>query len=98
MLTNSKVINNPSFKTADVVSNGVVGQVVGLKIVKTTSVTDDEAMIIISQRTATWKAVQGLRTAVIDDPGIKMTIRAWEIGQIQISAPKSIYTITGLNV
>ncbi len=97
LLSNSKVINNPSFKTADVVSNGVVGQLVGLTIVKTTSVTDDECMIIINQRTATWKSVQSMRTAVIDDPGIKITIRAWEIGQIQISAPKAIYTVTGLN-
>ena len=55
-------------------------------------------MIIIDQRTATWKTVQSMRTAVIDDPGIKITIRAWEIGQIQISAPKAIYTVTGLNV
>ena len=98
LLANSKVINNPSFKTADVVSNGVVGQIVGLRIVKTTSVTTDECMIIIDQRTATWKTVQSMRTAVIDDPGIKITIRAWEIGQIQISAPKAIYTVTGLNV
>ncbi|KKL50843.1 hypothetical protein LCGC14_2301410, partial [marine sediment metagenome] len=55
IISNSKVINNPSFKTADVVSNGRVGQIAGLTIVKTTSVTDDEAMIIISQRSAAWK-------------------------------------------
>lgn len=97
LMTNSKVINNPSFKTADIVSNGRVARLVGLTIVKSTSVTSDEAMIIIDQRTATLKIVESLRTAIIDDPGIKITIRAWEINQIQISAPKAIYTITGLN-
>ena len=95
LMMNSKVINNPSFKTADVVSNGRVGQIAGLTIVKTTSVTDDEAMIIISQRSAAWKTAVALTTAVIEDKGIKFEIRAWEIGQIQIPNPKAIYTITG---
>ncbi len=65
LIMNSKVINNPSFKTADVVSNGRVGQIAGLTMVKTTSVTADEAMIIINQQTATWQSVVGLTTAVI---------------------------------
>lgn len=95
LMQNSKVINNPSFKTADVVSNGRVGQICGLTIVKSTSVTDDEAMIIINQRSATWKSVVGLTTKVILNEGISTIVRAWEIGQIQITDPKSIYTITG---
>jgi hypothetical protein len=95
LMMNSKVINNPSFKTADVVSNGRVGQIAGLTIVVTTSVTDDEAMIIIDKRTATWQSVVGMTTAIIKKEGISTTIRAWEIGQIQITDPKAIYTITG---
>ena len=95
LMMNSKVINNPSFKTADVVSNGRVGQICGLTIVKSTTVTDDEAMIIIDQQTATWQSVVGMTTAVIKEPGISTLIRSWEIGQIQITDPKSIYTITG---
>ena len=94
LMMNSKVINNPSFKTADVVSNGVVGRICGLRIVVSTTVTDDEAMIIIDKRTATWKGVVGLTTAVITTPGISTLIRSWEIGQIQITDPKAIYTIT----
>jgi len=94
LMMNSKVINNPSFKTADIVSNGVVGSICGLKIVVTTSVTDDEAMIIIDQRSATWQSVVGMTTAIIPKPGISTTIRSWEIGQIQITDPKAIYTIT----
>ena len=33
LLRNSKVINNPSFKSADVVTNGVVGKLLGGKII-----------------------------------------------------------------
>ena len=98
LMQNSKVVNNPSFKTADVVSNGRVGQICGLTIVKTTTVTDDEAMIIIPQKTATWKSVVGMTTAIIKNEGISTTIRSWEIGQIQIVHPKSIYTITNTAV
>jgi len=95
LMMNSKVINNPSYKTGDVVSNGRVGQICGLTIVKTTSVTDDEAMIIINQKSGTWMSVVGMTTAIIKDDGKKTTIRSWEIGQIQITDPKAIYTITG---
>ncbi len=102
LIGNSKVINNPSFKTADVVSNGRVGQITGLTMVKTTSVTSDEAMIIINQQTATWQSVVGLTTAVITNTdataGIKTLIRSWEIGQIQITNPKKIYTITNTTI
>ena len=93
LMKNSKVINNPSFKTADIVSNGRVGRIVGLDIVVTTSVTDDEAMIIINQRTATWQSVVGMTTAIILNEGISTTIRSWEIGQIQITDPFAIYII-----
>ncbi len=102
LIMNSKVINNPSFKTADVVSNGKVGQIVGLTMVKTTSVTADEAMIIIDQQTATWQSVVGLTTTVINNTettaGIRTLIRSWEIGQIQITNPKKIYTINNTTI
>lgn len=95
LMQNSKVINNPSFKTADVVSNGKVGQVCGLTIVKSTTVTDDEAMIIMRGLTATWQSAIGFESAVIQKPGISTILRSWEMGQIQIIHPKSIYTMTG---
>ena len=102
LINNSKVINNPTFKTADVVSNGRVGQIAGLTMVKSTTITADESMIIIDQQTATWKSVVGLTTAVISNTdttaGIRTLIRSWEIGQIQITNPKKIYTITNTTI
>ncbi len=99
LMMNSKVINNPSFKTADVVSNGKVGMIAGLTIVVSTTVVDDEAMIIIRNKTATWQSAVDMTTAIISNDretaGIKVLIRSWLIGQIQIHHPKAIYTITG---
>lgn len=102
LIMNSKVINNPSFKTADVVSNGVVGQIANLRQVVSTSVTADEAMIIIDQEAATWQSVVSLTTAIITNTestaGISTLIRSWEIGQIQITNPKKIYTIENTTI
>ena len=98
LLRNSKVINNPSFKTADVVSNGVVGQICGLKIIVSTNVDADEAMIVMGQRAATWKGVVGLQSAVIVDQGISIKVRAWEMGHIQITDAQGLYTITNIHV
>jgi len=95
LMQNSKVINNPSFKTADVVSNGRVGQIAGLTIVKTTSVTDAEAMIIIGQKTAQWQSAMGFESAVTVKPGKGSIFTSWQMGQIQIIHKKAIYTITG---
>jgi len=98
LLRNSKVINNPSFKTADVVSNGVVGQIAGLKIIVSTNVSTDEAMIVMGNRAATWKGVTGLQSAVIVDQGVSIKVRAWEMGHLQITDPQALYTITGIHV
>lgn len=98
LLRNSKVINNPSFKTADVVSNGIVGQICGLKIIQSTSVDADEAMIVMGNRAATWKSVDPLNVTVIPDPGVNVKVRAWEMGHIQITDPEALYTITNIDV
>ncbi len=94
LLRNSKVINNPSFKTADVVTNGVVGQIAGLKIIVSNSVVADEAMMVMGQRACTWASAVPLTSAVIEDKGVKFTIRSWEIGHIEITDPEALYTIT----
>ena len=94
LLMNSKVINNPSFKTADVVSNGVVGSIAGLKIIVSNSVTADEALIVTGQIAATWKSAAGMQTATIYDEGIKYTIRAWEVGMLMVTNPMAIHKIT----
>ncbi len=94
LIRNSKVINNPSFKTADVVSNGRVGQIAGLTIIKTTSVTADQAMIIVGQQAATWKSAVPMRSKVVEEFGIKDYLKTYEIGHVQVTDPAAIYVIT----
>lgn len=94
LLGNDKVVNNPTFKAADVVANGKVGRVCGLDVIVSNSVPADEAAVVVKKTCATWQEGNGLQTVVIDDPGIKKTIRSWEIGTIQVNNPGAICTIT----
>ena len=97
LLSNSKVMNNPSFKTADVVSNGVVGQIAGLKIMVTQALeadTPDVAYVLVAKEAMTWKQATPLTVMQIADPGIKTTIRAFELGVCQVPSPNAICKIT----
>ena len=97
LISNSKVVNNPSFKTADVVSNGVVGQICGLKIMVTQALeatTPDVAYIVVAKEAMTWKEATPLTVLQIEDPGIKTTIRAFELGVCQLQAPNAVMKIT----
>ena len=95
---NSKVINNPTFKAADIVSNGVVGQICGLKVIVTNVVTADQAYVVIAKEALTWKSVMPLRVALIPDDGVKYTIRAYEMGVCQVPNPNAICEITNTQV
>ena len=94
IISNSKVINSPTFKTADVVSNGVVGQLCGLKIMISEAIDADDAYVIIGQEGLTWKQAEALKVVTVEDPGISTTIRAWERGVCQIPAPDAVCKIT----
>lgn len=83
LLGNTKIVSNPTFKAADIVANGVVGQLLGLKIIVSNVVTADQAYVVIAKEALTWKSVTPLTVKTIEDPGIKWTIRAYEMGVAQ---------------
>ena len=97
IITNSKVVNNPTFKSADIVANGVVGEICGLKIMVTEALevtTPDVAYIVVAKEAMTWKEAQALTVMQIEDPGIKTTIRAFELGTCQMVTPNAVCKIT----
>lgn len=94
LLGNTKVVNNPSFKSADVVANGVVGQICGLKIIVSNVVTADEALVVIAKECGTWKSASPLTVFTIVDKGVKYTIRAYEMGVCQCTTPNAICKIS----
>lgn len=97
LISNSKVMYNPTFKSADVVANGVVGEVCGLKIMVTQALeatTPDVAYIVVGQEAMTWKEATPLTVVQVEDAGIKTTIRAFELGVCQMTSPNAVCKIT----
>jgi len=96
MLGNANVRNAGQFWTDDVTKNGRVGQIVGLKVIVSNSITEGGAQIVVAKEACTWKSVVGLTVNTIYDAGVKYTIRAFEVGQIQVVNPDAICKITGI--
>jgi hypothetical protein len=96
LLGNSNVRNAGDFYTDSVTRNGVVGKLLGLTVISSNSVTDGGAQVVIAKDALTWKQVAGLTVKTIEDPGVKYTIRAFEVGQIQVVNPNAIAKITGI--
>jgi len=96
LLGNANVRNAGQFYTDSVTKNGVVGRLLGLTVISSISITEGGAQVIIAKEACTWKSVVGLTTRTIEDPGVKYTIRSWEVGQIQVVNPDAICSITGV--
>jgi hypothetical protein len=94
IISNSKIVNHPTFKTVSAVENGVVNELAGLKIMVAEVVTADQAYIVVKGEALVWKQAQALQVVQIEDPGKSTLIRAWERGCIQVHAPNAICKIT----
>ncbi len=94
LMGNANVRNAGQFFTSDVTRNGRVGRILGLNIIVSNSVTDDYAAVVIAKEACTWKTAKGLTVNTIEDPGIKFTIRAWEVGTAQLKNPEAVCLIS----
>jgi len=93
LLGNANVRNAGQFYTDDVTKNGQCGRLLGLKVVKSNTVTNDYAMVVVAKECGTWKEAKPLSVVTIEDPGIKYTIRAWEVGTTQLTNPEAVCLI-----
>ncbi len=94
IISNSKVLNHPTFQSVSAVQNGVVNMLCGMKIMISETVTVDQAYVVVGNLALTWKQATPLTTRTIEDPGKSTTIRAWERGVCQIPVPNAICKIT----
>ena len=85
---NTYWITNPK-----VLANNNLDKTFSVKV--TNSVIDDEALIYVNGA-STWKTAKGLSTDVEVTPGIKIVMKAWEYGQLQVHFPKKLYKITNI--
>jgi len=94
LMGNASVRNAGQFWTKDVTKNGRVGQLLGLTMVVSNTVTADEAMVVIAKEACTWKQAAPLKVVTIEEPGVNYKIRAWEVGTAQVKNPDAVCTIT----
>ena len=96
MLTNlifTKGSSIPAFASGKM-ENGVVMEILGLKVMVSTNVDADEAMVVVGQRALTWKSFVAITSAVIDEPGIGKKIRCWEEGECLMTDVNAAAKIT----
>jgi len=79
----------PQF-ASDKMSNGVIMEVLGLKVVVSTVVTADKAVLFVPQRACTWKSFMDISSTVVDEPMIGKKIRVCEEGVAILSDPKAV--------
>lgn len=94
IISNSKVLNHPTFQSVSAVQNGQVARLAGLTIVVSEAVTADQAYIVVKGESLVWKQAQALQVVTIEDPGKSTLIRAWERGVPQLHQPNGICKIT----
>lgn len=93
IISNSKVLNHPTYQSVSAVQNGTVGMLCGLKIMLSETVTADQAYVVVSKLALTWKEASPFTVRTIEDPGKSTTIRAWERGVCQIPVPNAVCKI-----
>lgn len=96
LLSNSKVVNHPTFQISQNSENGLVGSVLRLGIYVTPVVTNDKVLVGVKKKCATWYETQPLTVDVIIDPQSKYTIRASAIGVCALTDPEALCLLTNV--
>ncbi|MEO1955805.1 MAG: hypothetical protein ABGX42_04315 [Gammaproteobacteria bacterium] len=99
MVTNlifTKGSSIPNF-SSEKMKSGVVMEILGLKVLVSTNVDADEAMVVVGQRAMSWKSFVPMTSVVMDDPGIGKKIRVWEEGEAIMTDINAGSKITNLN-
>jgi len=85
----------PSF-ASEKVRTGTLMNLLGITIKVSPNATQDQAILLIPQRSCTWKSVWNTTSAIIDHPGMGKEIRIWEEGEAIRTDPNSVVKITDL--
>jgi hypothetical protein len=92
-LISAKGSSIPSFASQRI-GDGVVMELLGLRVVVDENVTADYALVFVPKRCATWKSFTPITSAAITDLGIGTKIRVWEEGECILTDPKAVNLIT----
>lgn len=92
-LISTKGSSIPAFASQRI-EDGVVMEILGLKVIVSANVDADEAAVVVPQRCMTWKSFMPITSTVINDPGIGRKIRVWEEGEAIMTDTNACCIIT----
>jgi len=95
LLMNQSVRNAGQFYTSKVTSEGMINTICGLRIIITTAQTENTVTLAIEKDAMTWYEAAALTTHTIVDPGVKTTIRAFQVGVPVLINNNAAFKITG---
>ena len=84
----------PSLSTG-VAKNGHVGNLAGVNIVMSNSVSASYALLCVPKVCGTWKELVPLQTTTKEDPYKSLTVRSVEMGVTQLTDPKACVLMVG---
>lgn len=94
-LISTKGSSIPGF-SSEKVRTGVVLELVGVRIKKSNNVTVDWGLMLIPQKSCTWRSYKALRATTIVEPMVGTKIRISESGISYLTDPKTIVQISNL--
>jgi hypothetical protein len=86
----------PGF-SSERIKDGIAMEILGLRVVVNTIVTDDYACVFVPNRAVTWKQFLPTTSAIIEDKGIGTKIRVWEEGEALLTDPKAVCLLSNTN-
>ncbi len=90
VISNTKILNHPTFESVSAIQNGVVARLVGGDIVVSEVVDADEWYVLVAKQGMVWKTRQALQTSMVVVAGKSTLISAWERGVMQLQAPNEV--------
>lgn len=79
----------------ELVLNGQIGRMAGMRIIESKNCATSRALVLVPKRCAIWKETFPLSTITKEDPYKSTTIRAAEMGVLQLTDPKAVCVICG---
>lgn len=92
-LITTKGSSVPAF-SSERLGDGVVMEILGLKVLVSQNVDADEAIVVVPQRAMTWKTFVPITARTIEHVGIGVSVRCWEEGEAIMTDTNAAAKIT----
>ena len=94
VVTNDFVMGSFDASSPQLMKTGSLGSIAGMELLEDPVITADYSWVGEAKRVATWWEQESLRTKIIMDEPKEIVLRAWQMGNVQLTNPKAACLIT----